>query len=90
MVVEVTSDPVDKEQFHNIALQAKEELGVDTITAIADKGYYSGAQFAKCKDDNIILIVSKVDQSYMAATKEYGKSQFRYDKVNDAYICHQG
>ncbi len=25
VAVDVTSDPVDKEQFHNIALQAKEE-----------------------------------------------------------------
>ena len=46
VVVDVTSDPVDKEQFHNIALQAKEEMGVDTITAIADKGYYSATEFA--------------------------------------------
>ena len=90
VVVDVTSDPVDKEQFHNIALQAKEEMGVDTITAIADKGYYSAAEFAKCKEDNIIPIVSKADHSHMAATKEYGKSQFRYDEVNDGYICPQG
>lgn len=90
VAVDVTSDPVDKEQLHNIALQAKEEVGVDTITAIADKGYYSASEFAKCKEDSIIPIVSKADHSHMAATKEFGKSQFRYDKVNDGYICPQG
>ena len=26
----------------------------------------------------------------MAATKEYGKTQFRYDEVNDGYICPEG
>lgn len=90
VAVDVTSQPVDKEQLHNISLQAKEELGVEKITAIADKGYYSALQFAKCKPDNIIPIVSKADHSHMAATKEYGKSQFKYDEENDGYICPQG
>lgn len=43
VAVDVTSDPFDKKQFHNIALQAKEGMKVDTITAIADKGYYSAS-----------------------------------------------
>jgi transposase len=90
VVVDVTSDPFDKKQFHNIALQAKEEMKVDTITAIADKGYYSASEFAKCKENGIIPIVSKADHSHMAATKEYGKSQFKYDEVNNGYICPQG
>jgi hypothetical protein len=90
VVVDVTSEPVDKEQFHNIALQAKKELGVETITAIADKGYYSASQFAKCKEDNIIAIVTKADHSNAAVTKEYGKSQFQYDAEQNGYICPQG
>jgi hypothetical protein len=90
VAVDVTSEPVDKQQFHNIALQAKEELGVDQITAIADKGYYSASEFAKCKEDNIIPIVSKADHSHMAATTGFGKSQFKYDEENDGYICPQG
>jgi hypothetical protein len=47
---------VDKQQFHNITSQAKEELGVDSITAIEDKGYYSASEFAKCKEDNILQL----------------------------------
>ena len=90
VAVDVTSEPVDKKQFHSIALQAKKELGVESITAIADKGYYSASQFAKCKEDNIIPIVSKADNSFMAATKEYGKTEFRYDATQDGYICPQG
>jgi len=90
VAVDVTSEPVDKQQFHNITLQAKEELGVDQITAIADKSYYSASEFAKFKEDNIIPIVSKADYSHMAATVGYGKSQFKYDEENDGYICPQG
>lgn len=90
MAVDVTSEAIDKEQLHNISLQAKEELKVEELTVIADKGYYSALQFAKCKEDNIIPIVSKADHSHMAATKEYGKSKFKYDEQNDGYICPQG
>ncbi|MHB1418073.1 MAG: IS1182 family transposase [Bacillota bacterium] len=90
IAVDVTSEPVDKQQFHNITPQAKAELGVESITAIADKGYYSASEFAKCKEDNILPIVSKADHAHMAATVEYGKSKFTYDEGNDAYICPQG
>lgn len=90
VAVDVTSDPVDKEQFHKMALQAKEEMGVDTISALADKGYYSAQEFSKCKEDNIIPFVSRADHSHMAATKKFGKSQFKYDEANDGYICPQG
>jgi transposase len=90
VAVDVTSEPVDKEQLHSMSLQAKEELGVDTITVIADKGYYSASQFAKCKDDNIIPIVSKADHSNTAATRGFGKQQFKYDEATDGYICPEG
>lgn len=90
VAVDVTSQPIDKEQFHNMALQAKQALGTETITAIADKGYYSAEQFYKCKGDGINPIVSKADHSHMAATKAYGKIQFKYDEVNKGYICPQG
>ncbi len=90
VAVDITSEPVDKQQFHNIALQAKEELGVETITAIADKGYYSALQFAKCKEDNIIPIVSKASHTSITATKGFEKTQFRYDEAQNGYICPQG
>jgi transposase len=90
VAVDVTSQPIDKEQFHNMALQAKQALGTETITAIADKGYYSAEQFYKCKGDGIIPIVSKADCSHMAATKAYGKTQFKYDEENNGYLCPQG
>ena len=90
VAVDVTSEPVDKEQLHSMSLQAKEELAVDTITVIADKGYYSALQFAKCKEDNIVPIVSRADHSHMAATKGFSKQHFKYDETADGYICPEG
>ncbi len=90
VAVDVTSQPIDKEQLHNIALQAKQEIEVESITAIADKGYYSALQFSKCAEDNIYPIVSKASHAHMAATEEYGKEAFRYDEEKGGYICPAG
>lgn len=47
-------------------------------------------QFAECKKDNILPIVSKADPANASANQEFRKSQFQYDELNDGYICPQG
>lgn len=90
VAVDVTSEPVDKGQLHNISSQAKEILQAHELTVVADKGYYSGLQFKKCADDNIIPIVSKAKHDYRAATKEYSRDSFKYDEEKGGYICPHG
>ena len=89
VAVDVTSDAVDYGQLHNISSQAKEELGVEALTSIADKGYYSGNEFRKCKEDSIQVIAPKPDRGE-AQSEGYTKSYFRYDKEKDVYICPLG
>jgi len=89
VAVDVTSEAVDYGQLYNISSQAKEELGVDELIAIADKGYYSGEQFAKCKEANIQPIAPHPDKGG-AQERGYTKGYFQYDKETDAYRCPQG
>ena len=89
VAVDVTSDAVDYGQLHNISSQAKEELGVDKLTSIADRGFYSGEEFKKCKEDGIAVIAPKPDRGE-TQSKGYTKSNFKYDKENDVYICPLG
>jgi transposase len=89
VAVDVTSDAVDYGQLHNIASQAKEELDVEELTAIADRGYYSGAEFKKCIDDGIQVIAPRADKGGSQA-KGYRKGYFEYDRESEAYICPQG
>lgn len=90
VAVDVTSQPVGKEQLYNIASQAKSNLDVESLTVIADKGYYSAYQFAQCENDSIIPIVSKADRSFLAATEAYSKEAFQYDEARAGYICPEG
>jgi len=89
VAVDVTSDAVDYGQLHNISSQAKEELGVDELTSIADRGFYSGEEFKKCKEDGIAVIAPKPDRGENQS-KGYTKSNFKYDQENDIYICPLG
>jgi len=90
VAVDVTSQAVDKEQLHNIASQAKENLCVDEIAAVADKGYYSANQFERCANDNITVYVTNANHSFHAASKGYEKENFAYSEEKDGYICPQG
>lgn len=89
VAVDVTSEAVDKEQLHNIALKAKEELGVDQLQVVADKGYYSARQFKECAEDHIIPIVPKAIHNN-APDEAYSKDKFIYDEQQDGYICPEG
>lgn len=89
VAVDVTSEAVDYAQLHNIANQAKEELAVDELTVIADKGYYSGEQFAKCKADGIHPIAPHPDKGG-GQERGYTKGYFQYDRESDSYRCPQG
>jgi transposase len=83
----------DRSALSAIALEAKENLGIQTYTALADKGYHNGKQIEICKQANITTIVAQPEQgksNEKGTTKEYLVSQFKYDKTTDTYTCPQG
>jgi transposase len=90
VAVDVTSQAVDKEQLHNIASQAKDNLRIDEMTVIADKGYYSAKQFEKCAKDNIVPIVTNANHSFHAVSSGYEKGNFTFDEEKNGYICPHG
>lgn len=90
VAVDVTSQPVDKEQLYNIASQAKENMQVDEMTVIADKGYYSALQFQQCENDHIRPIVSGANQAHHAMSGEFEKEKFHFGAEHGGYICPAG
>ena len=89
VAVDVTSEAVEYEQFHTMSKQAKEALGVDSLTVLADRGYFSGEQLDKAEKDGIIPVVPKPDRAN-SPDPAYTSSSFVYDEQNDVYICPQG
>ena len=49
----VTNEPNDTRQLHPMAKAAKEALGFERLTVVADAGYSNGAAAAACEADGI-------------------------------------
>jgi transposase len=83
----------DKNALSAIALEAKENLDVETFTVLVDKGYHNGREIATCKSNNITTIVAQPDQGKSnenGTQPEYLVSKFTYNKNDNTYTCPQG
>ena len=85
---EVVNDGNDTGQLYNMAKTAKEELGVETLTVLADTGYYNSIGLKACEDDAIVAYVPAAERD--ARLKQQGRishEEFIYDAEADAYRC---
>jgi transposase len=88
---DVTNAGNDSGQLAAQAIAAKEVLGVETLTAVADAGYYSEAELAACAQANITVYVAIPDKHQ--ATRAEGRfsgAQFQYVAGADTYVCPGG
>jgi hypothetical protein len=83
----------DKNALSAIALEAKENLELDTFTVLVDKGYHNGREINTCKQNNIttILAVPEQGKSNEDGTQpDYLVSKFIYNKEANTYTCPEG
>lgn len=95
----VTNEANDKRQLYDMASAAKEILGVDAITATADKGYESATDIADCIKGNITPQVAMENESIhicIESEEEADKPEKHvngrciYDKKRNIGICPMG
>jgi hypothetical protein len=87
---EVTNVGNDRAQLANMARQAKAALEVDALTAVADRGYYSGQEIKSCGEANIDVYLPKSETSGNQAKGLFGKRDFIYRPEDDEYECPAG
>lgn len=87
---EVTNVGHDRNQLANMAEQAKTAIGVDKLTTIADRGYFSSEEIRKCHENGIIPIVPKCTTSGAKADGRFDKADFIYAKEKNEYQCPAG
>jgi transposase len=87
---DVTNEVSDTQQLANVALAAKANLALQQAEVVADAGYYSAAEVSRCVEQNVTPYIPKADTSANTALGLYGKRQFKYDSVNDVYVCPAG
>jgi transposase len=88
---EVVNDGNDTGQLHAIALAAKETLGVETLQATADVGYFNGEMLRACEADAIVAYVPEADKNNRLAKQgRFTLKEFSYDAEQDVYRCPAG
>jgi len=83
----------DRNAMSAIAIEAKENLQAETLTALLDKGYHNGREIHTCKEKNIITICAQqeiVNSNEKGTTPDYLVTKFVYNKADDTYTCPQG
>lgn len=87
---EVTNEVHDRHQLAGMAQQAKHALGVETIEAIADRGYYDGKEILACDQEGVTAYVPSISTSGAKAEGRFGKQDFVYIADEDVYRCPAG
>ena len=87
---EVTNVGTDRHQLSNMAEQARAEMGVETLDAVADRGYYEGEEIKACEESGITVTLPKPQTSGAKAAGRFGKQDFVYVAADDVYRCPAG
>jgi transposase len=88
---EVVNDGNDTGQLYAMAIAAKQALGVETLQAVADTGYYNGAALKECEKGGIVPYVPQPKRTGgLEAQGRFTHEAFSYDAEADAYRCPAG
>jgi transposase len=88
---EVVNDGNDTGQLYEMAQAAKDALGAETLTVLADVGYYNGAALKRCEDDGIVAYVPQAQRTgRLRAQGRFSHEDFAYDAEKDIYRCPGG
>ena len=87
---DVTNVGNDRNLLAEVATETKAVLGVDALTAIADRGYYKGEEIKACEDNNITLYIPKSDTSGNRRKGLFTKDKYIYLADVDEYECPAG
>src|SRR3954463_8322900 len=87
---EVTNVGSDRAQLANVAKQAQAILQTDKLDAVADRGYFNGAEILACDRAGIAVTLPKPMTSGAKLEGRFGKQDFVYLPEEDVYRCPAG
>jgi transposase len=87
---EVTNVGHDRAQLSGMSEQAREAMGHEALTVLADRGYFDGEEVLACERAGVTPLVPKPLTSGAKADGRFGKQDFVYLPEQDAYRCPAG
>jgi transposase len=87
---EVTNLGHDRTLFSSMGKQTQNAIGVEQLTALADRGYFKGEEILECDRAGINALVPKSHTSNNLAKGQFDKQDFCYIPADDEYQCPAG
>ena len=87
---EVMNQGHDRSQLAPMALKAQQATDCEQVTALADRGYFSGDQVLSCEGTGVMPIVPKTLTSSGTKRGLFARQDFIYDAEHDHYTCPAG
>ena len=87
---DLTNEGNDYRQLHPMAVQGKDAVGADEVTAVADTGYSNGEHGALCERDGITAIVPRAATVNPNGKQYFSRDKFTYDRESDNWGCPAG
>jgi transposase len=87
---EVTNIGNDRDQPSGMAKKARTAIGTESLTAIADRGYFKGEEILACKQAGIAVLVPATKTSNAKSDGRFDKADFVYDREKNEYRCQAG
>jgi transposase len=87
---ELTNEGNDHRQLYPMAVQGKDAVGADKVTAVADTGYSTGEQGALCEQEGITAIVPRAETVNPNGKQYFSRDKFTYDPASDSWRCPAG
>jgi hypothetical protein len=87
---EITNSGIDRDQLLSMATLARNETGVEKLTAAADRGYDKSEEVLACHQAGVTVYVPKTVTSSATAHGRFSKGDFIYDAEANEYRCPAG
>ncbi len=87
---EVTNVGSDRAQLAAMAERARAAMDTEELSAVADRGYFSGTQIVDCEEAGITAYVPKPLTSSGRKAGRFTKQDFVYEPEHDQYRCPAG
>lgn len=91
---DVTREETDHHQMSAQLAQAEETTGSPAASAVADAGYFDGAELSLAEKQGRQVVVAVPERynenQYCRADSAYHVSAYAYDEKSDSFVCPQG
>jgi transposase len=87
---DLTNEGNDYWQLYPMAAQARDAVGANEVTAVADTGYSNGEHGALCEQDGITAVVPRPETVNPNGSQYFSRDRFSYDRESDSWRCPAG